>query len=318
MISATLRPGPGRRLPLAALAAGVLLAVAALGLPSTASAQFEVSLQLDKRNYVEHENIKATVVIQNYAGTDVVLAGPNESGWISFDITDISINTQPRPIGVRGALDVPPRVLAAGERFTTSITLNRFYPLNQFGSYAVKCSVYYAGSGEFYDSNRVTLQIQDANKFWEKAVGVPPGYPDAGAIRRYELLRYREQRQAMLYVRVRDERSQQVHATFPLGNLIEHENPQVTTDYSNRMHVLFLTAPRVYVHAIINPDGSVGAVNLHEDDGGARPTLTQTNTQEVAVRGGADYIPPRAGEPGAAEAGGQPGFRSMSDRPTGF
>ncbi len=316
MITATRQPGQRRWLLAAALVAGTLLA--AIGLPSTARAQFEVSLQLDKRNYVEHENIKATVTIQNYAGADVVLAGPGETGWISFDVTDISIGTQPRPIGVRGALDVPPRVLAAGERFTTNITLNRFYPLNQFGSYAIKCSIYYAGSGEFYDSNRVTLQVQDANKFWEKAVGVPPGYPDAGAIRRYELLRYREQRQAMLYVRVRDERSQQVHATFPLGNLIEHESPQVTTDYTNRMHVLFLTAPRVYVHAIVNPDGSVGAIHLHEDNGGARPTLTQTNTQEVAVRGGADYIPPRPGDPIDGDADGQPGFRSMSDRPTGF
>ena len=286
---------------------------------TTASAQFEVSLRLDKRDYVEHENIQAEVTIQNYAGTDVVLAGPGESGWISFDITDVSIGTQPRPIGVRGALDVPPRVLAAGERYTTSLTLNRFYPVNQFGTYAIKCTIYYAGAGSFYDSNRVVFQINDAHKFWEKSVGVPAGYPDAGAMRRFELLRYREQRKAMLYVRVTDERTQRVHATFPIGNLIEHESPQVTTDIDNRMHVLFLTSPRLYAHAVINPDGSVAAMDLHEDNGNARPTLTQTNNRQVAVRGGSNYVAPTAGDPSAP---GGPvttdGFRSASERPTGF
>lgn len=286
----------------------------------TAPAQFEVSLELDKRSYIEHENIKAVVTIQNYAGTDVVLAGPGESGWISFDISDISIPNQPRPIGVRGALDVPARVLAAGERYSTSLTLNRFYPVNDFGTYAIKATIYYAGAGQFYDSNRVVVQVNDAHRFWEKSVGVPPGYPDAGSMRRFELLRYREQRQALLYVRVRDERTQRVHATFPLGNLIEHESPQVTTDADNRMHVLFLTAPRLYIHAVINPDGSLEAMNAHEDNGGVRPTLTQTPGQQVAVRGGTNYVPPSPGQasPGGGQVNTVDGFRSASDRPTGF
>jgi hypothetical protein len=268
---------------------------------------------------IEAENVTvATVTIQNYAGTDVVLAGPGEAGWISFEITDVSNAAQPRPVGVRGALDVPARVLAAGERYSTHLTLNRFYPVSQFGTYAIKTTIYYAGAGQFYDSNRIVFQVNDAHRFWEKSVGVPAGYPDAGAMRRFELLRYREQRKAILYARVTDERSRQVHATFPLGGMIEHESPQVTTDRENRMHVLFLTSPRVYVHAVINPDGSVAAMNLHEDNGSIRPTLTQTNNQQVAVRGGTNYVAPAAGDPSAPGGTTPDGFRSASERPTGF
>src|SRR5687767_4935076 len=62
------------------------LLVFAIAVPPV-RAQLDVSIALERINFVSYEPIHATVTVTNNSGNDIVLGGPNNSSWLNFAIT---------------------------------------------------------------------------------------------------------------------------------------------------------------------------------------------------------------------------------------
>ena len=317
----------------------LVFGVAALGFSGVAQAQLEISVQMNKKTHVAHEDVTATVSVFNRAGRDVILDGPNGNSWLEFFIK----NQKDEMMGSIRPITVGKRILKAGDTYTTTVVMSDHYRLSRYGTYRVSAGAYFPSQRRYYRSREVTAVVTEARVFWSKTVGVPSGYSGAGAARKYELMTFQDYNSSHVYLRMRDQETSIVLTTFPLGRLIPFRDPQVSLDPGNRLHALFMTGHDIYRHVIVQPDGVVAA-SVEYKAGRADPTLTIAKDGTVRVRGGMlledgsqplaktdvpagtghSFVDPLGGKPGGSVTGGTPtgsssgGGRSLSDRPPGL
>ena len=296
-------------------------AVAAIGCMLTqASAQLLVEMKLNKNLYVAYEPIIAEITVSNRAGRDIVLGGPAGASWLNFDVA----SDHGEPILPSGATPVAgSTVLGAGKSHTLTVSLGKYYALGKPRNYRVKASVYFAGTGQYIGERPQLFGVTKARLIWQQVVGIPRGKPEAGNYRHYSLLIFRDTERTLLYVRVRDQKSKRVLATYSLGRLIEVRDPQATIDGENRLHVLFLGAPRTYSHKVINYGGETLLSDVYKDEpGSGSPQLMLSSSGKVQVAGGSVNDPTLAAEAAAhaasQEGGGTDRPRNLSDRPEGL
>src|SRR6186997_2954398 len=74
-------------------------------------AQLNVTLQIERENYVAWEAVLATVSVTNNSGNDIVLGGPNNTPWLNFVITSDS----GRPVTSLAAVDAEAMMCRNGQ-----------------------------------------------------------------------------------------------------------------------------------------------------------------------------------------------------------
>lgn len=288
----------------------LILAVLFAALP--AFAQYEVSLKLDRINYVSQEPMTATVTIVNRSGADVILGGPGGRPWLSFNVKD----SQERSHSPLQTTSDEPVIFEAGSTLARKVQLGETHSITEEGTYSITVSAYHPASGQYYVSNRLRFVITDAKPYGKPIVfGVPPGYDDAGRSRRYVIMVHRDMDRSYLYFRLVDDRSGQKLRTYQLGTVSVVREPQMTVDRENNLHVMFLAAPDLTIHQVIGPDGKPKNREFFRDTEQTRPMLFLTRDNTVVARGGLQFDPV-AENKRQQEAASK--VRSVSDRPPGL
>ncbi len=271
-------------------------------------AQFETSLSVNKDTYLTYEGLEATVTVTNRSGADVVMGGPSDLPWLSFEI----INPSGNPVAPMGLRSEQNLVLKSGATISRKVVLSQHFSFSEYGTYGITANVYHPPSQQYFKSNRARANYTDAKKFWSKNFGVPTGLPGAGQIRRYELCVLRDLEHTNLYVRLIEEKTELKIATFSLGYCIMIADPQVTLDKDNNLHVLFMAAPHIYSHVTVDTQGKILKRLYHREVAGDRPQLSSLADQSITVQGGQPF------DPTAAPVETKPQGRSVGQRPTGF
>ncbi len=275
--------------------------------PAVARAQYEITLKLNKENYLTYEGVEASVTVMNRTGADVVLGGPNNTPWLSFDIIDPQTRPVP-PMRFRSEENI---VFKSGSTITRKIALSDQFTFSDFGNYIVVANVYHPPSQQYIASNRARGGFSASKPFWSKPFGVPLGLAGAGQIRRYELSVLKDFEHTNLYLRLLEDKTNMNLATFSLGSWIHVADPQITLDKENRLNVLFMTQPHIYSHIIINTQGNVVKRLYFKEIEANRPHLVVDPTQNVIVQGG-EFFDPTIVVPS------RPSGRSIKDRPPGL
>ncbi len=295
------------RTPLLILAA--LFSIIVSGGAPEASAQLTVGIELNRDAYLLYEPVYATVEVTNGAGTSFVLGGKGAMPWVTFNLAkgDGSILTP-----YQGAsIDMEPTVIKAGQTIKRRVRLDAVYPLAERGNFNVRCSVYFPPLDRYFPTRPSRFDVHEGRTIWERSVGLASGA--GGGFRKYSVLVYDALQRSTLYFRVTDESRGRVLGSFALGNLALHREPQIAMDSLNATHILFLAAPKIYLYAVIGPDGQVHVQEQYREGAGGRPTLV-TASGQIAVSGGI-FQDPNA--PVAETAAIPPGVRSLSERPAG-
>jgi hypothetical protein len=273
-----------------------------------ARAQFETQLVLNKQSYLVGEVVEGTITVINRSGADVVMGGRNNGSWLSFDVLGPDGNQVPM---MRTRADET-FVFKSGSTYRRRVLVTDTHPFTEYGNYAVSALVYHPTSQQTYQSNRARATFVDSKAFWEKTFGVPMGLPNAGQIRRYDLVLVRDTEHTYLYARLVDQNTNIRLSTQALGQCIMVMNPQVTLDANNTMHVLFMTVPHTYAHMSMDSQGKTQLHGYHKEIKSNRPTLVvQADQRTIGVTGGQTYDP-------KAPNGGGPAVRSVGDRPPGL
>lgn len=295
-------PKPCAPLPqLLAVVTGLWL----LGLGS-ARAQMSVTMEPTKKLFVAYEPVTVTVSITNRAGRDIVLASKG-TPWLSFNVTDSNGNL----LSPAGRTTFEPVMIPAGQMLSRKIKVNSMYPMGREGLYRVNASVYFPQLDRYFQSQPSTIQISDGRELWRQVVGVPEGREGEGTYRRYTLLSFNTGSERLLYIRVQDERTGAVFATFSLGQFIAIREPEWTIDGQNQLHIMQMGAPRTYAHTVIDVDGQVVARKVYYEANGQRPQLVPTGTGEIVVTGGISEEDANRNPLG-------PGIHMISERPEGI
>lgn len=273
-----------------------------------AHAQFETQLVLNKQNYLVGEAVEGTVTIINRSGSDIVMGGRNGNSWLSFDVSGPDGNQVPM-IRTRGDETF---VFKAGATTRRKVLVTDTHPFSEYGNYGVSAIVYHPASQQSYQSNRARATFTDTKAFWDKKFGVPMGLPNAGQIRRYDLVLLRDTERTYLYARLVDQNTNIKLATYALGQCIMVANPQMSLDANNTLHVLFMVVPQKYAHMTMDSQGKVQLLGYHKEIASNRPQLTiQADQRSVGVSGG-QVFDPKAPDPN------MPAVRSVGDRPPGL
>ncbi len=277
--------------------------------PAMARGQLDVKLEMDRRIYLAHEPITATLTLINRAGRDVVLGGKDSSdSWLDYRVFDGGGNLLgPNP----GTAGPGPLIVKNGDPYRTRVAVNALYPIFREGTYRVQASIYFPPLRRYFETPSQTVQVVDVKSFWSQIVGMPPGHPDQGSYRKYELIRFSRGEKNELYVRVSDSETNVVKATFSLGSAIMIRDPEIAVDNYNELHVLFMGAPKAYAYTVINQDGEIEKREVYFEERGNRPQLIKLPDGTIELIGGI-----------SEEEKNQPyeknSFRPLSERPPGM
>ena len=280
------------------------LAFAALVLTGISHAQIATTLKLSKREYVAGEPVMAYVTITNHAGQTLTFAGDSRQQWLNFMMND----RHREPVTSRGGVVFGKLSLKAGESMTREVDLARHFQLSEPGTYNVAAVIRMPGDGtEGASSNRVIFNQSPGSTYWKQKVGIP-GKP--GQTREFKVLNFSGDEKSQIYAQVIDGKTGQNVRTFLLGEVLMLRKPLVTVDRQQRMHVMFLATPTMWVHCQIDTDGKLADRQIHQRAAVGDPQLLTFADGTVRVANSIPYDPKAAAEAKAK-------VRKASDRPVG-
>ena len=265
--------------------------------------QLATSLSLNKKTYVAGETVIAEVIITNHAGRDLTLASTRALPWLAFVVTNNRGNPVPtRQLNAFGAIKIK-----AGESLAKQIDLTQLFLLDSQGNYAVTAVVRDPREViQGASTNRVLFNLNPGRTYWSQKIGVKS---DAGAgTRIFKLITFSDSQKTQLYAQVVDAETGVQMRTFPLGDALMLRRPMVTLDRAQRMHVMFLATPTMWVHCQVSADAKLVDRDIHQRAGQGDPVLMAYGDGSVRVVNSIPYDP-------KAVAAEREKIRKASDRP---
>lgn len=277
--------------------------ILALAVSGTAQAQLTTTLKLSKRSYLAGEPVLAVVAITNHAGRELTFSGDGRRQWLDFMVR----NNRGEMVTPRGNTNFGRMTIRAGETLAREVQLNQHYHLGEPGNYSVAAVVHLPGAdAQGSSTTRISFNQSPGSPYWTQKVGLP-GKP--GHTREFRILNFHGDEKSQIYAQVVDGRTGQSVRTFVLGDVLMLRKPLVTVDRHQRMHVMFLATPTMWVHCQIDTDGKLVDRQIHQRGAHGDPRLLTFGDGTVSVANSIPYDPKAA----AAE---RAKIRKASDRPT--
>ena len=268
-----------------------------------AGAQLVTSLTIDKRTYVAGEPVIAEITITNHSGQPLTLASSRALPWLAIVVTD----SQGNPVATRRLNAFGAMKIKTGESLARRVNLTDYFLLDSQGNFAVSAVV--RDPSKVVDgasTNRVLFNLNPGRKYWSQRVGVSS---DSGVGKReFRLLTFVDKQATQLYVQLIDLETGAKLRTFPLGPALMMRKPLITVDGAQRMHVMYLATPAIWVHSQITSDGKLVKRDLYQRASQGDPLLMAYGDGSVRVRNGILFDP-------KAAATQQETIRKASDRP---
>ncbi len=267
----------------------LLLAMAAFGwslLMERAAAQVRVDISFKRKLFVMYEPLIAVVTVQNLSGRPLLLDNTGEHRWLTFNIEAADGRIIP-PNNPNYAF--PPAAIEPGEKLPAAFNLTPLFPLQEFGLYRVRASIWVEEFGRYFSSPPLAVEITEGRPIWQEVVGMP-GTEGRPELRTVTLLSHKLSRSTRLYARIEDREGGRIFATHQLGPFLTFGRPTVLLDASNEIHILQNSAPKQFLYTHLNLDGRVVDRQFLLEVG-TRPTLVKRPDGGVMVLGGRPFTP---------------------------
>jgi hypothetical protein len=266
-------------------------------------AQLATSLSMNKRTYIAGESVIAEFIVTNHSGRELTLASTRARPWLSFVVTNSKGNPVPtRKLNVFGAMKIK-----AGESLAKRVDLTEFFHLDSQGNFAASAVVRDPnGTVQGASTNRMLFNLNPGRLYWSQKIGVGKG--SASHTRELKLMTFSDGQKTQLYAQVVDGRTGTSITTFSLGDALMLRKPMVTLDGKQRMHVMYLGTPSMWVHCQVSADGKLVGRDIHQRAAQGDPILMAYGDGSVRVMNSILY------DPKAVEAE-RSKIRKASDRP---
>lgn len=256
-----------------------------IAVASSVSAQIAATFQLPRRMYVAGESLVGVVRITNHAGRTLVFQSDGRAQWLNFMVKDSSGNTvNPLPAKMFG-----PMQIEAGKTLAREVDLSKLFQLTEPGNYSVVASIRIPQEKQVLaNTNKVLFSQSNGTIQWKQGVGLGQG---GGATREYRLIQFTDENKSYLYAQLLDGTGTRKLSTFRLGEALTLRRPMVTVDRSQRMHVLYLGTPSMYVHCAVDSAGRLATSQIHQRGPVGDPYLATNGDGTVQVVNSIPYDP---------------------------
>ena len=230
----------------------LIVIISALLLPPSLFAQLAMKLELNKRNYIQYEQVHATLIVKNQSGHPIVF-GENEKlkGKIRFEIeTTSGENLKALP---NSLYEIRDKLLKAGEQESFVFSLSKYFRFTKEGKYKAKAKVSHTQLSGEYESNEVEFSIVHGNVVWSTKVGVPSVTEEGEKgkkieDREYSIISYHDGENKLYYLMVQDDNY--VYGLASLGFDTGTRQPDHMIDRFSRLHILLQAGPDIYSYFI--------------------------------------------------------------------
>ena len=269
----------------------LILAVLFLCPLAAVQGQLATSLSLNKKTFLAGEPVIAEIIVTNHSGRELTLSSTRQLPWLAFVVTKSNGNpVTTRKLNVFGAMKIK-----VGESLAKQVDLTEFFLLTSQGNFAVSAVVRDPIGGiQGSSTNRVLFNLNPGRTYWAQKIGVKN---DLGTgTREIKLLTFSNGQKSQLYAQVIDGRTGVPIRTFLLGDALMLRKPMVTLDGSQRMHVMFLATPSMWVHCQVSADAKLVARDIHQRAAQGDPVLMAYGDGSVNVVNSVLYDPKVAEE----------------------
>lgn len=242
-------------------------------------AQLDLRLETPKSSYLQYASIPVTVKLKNLGAQDLVLEDQADQPWLEMIVqsTDGLLLKSDRPFLS------PPVTLASGEARALPLDLAPHFLVREPGGYLVRGSVRLP-SGQTLLTEPLTFLVGRGEVVWTTPRG-------EGKDRRiFSLLKFYEDPNLGLYLRVEVPEQNQVFPARRLGPFLPLGKPVAEFDIKNHLHLLYVVAPGEYRIAVVNLDGQLLREETRQETT-ERPSLRRSPDGLVDVRGGTVILP---------------------------
>jgi hypothetical protein len=258
----------------------VLMAlVGGLGSGEMARAQLDLRLETPKSSYLQYAPIPVSVKLKNLGGEELVLGESEKGPWLEMIVqsTDGIVLKPDRPLAP------PALTLKPGESRSLPLDLAPHFLVREPGGYRVRASVRLP-SGPSLLTEPLSFLVGRGEIVWS----LPRG---EGRERRiFSLVKFYEDPNVGLYLRVEVPGQNQVFPTRRLGPFLPLGKPMAEFDSENHLHLLYTVAPGQHRITVVNEDGKV----LREENRQEtleKPKLRKSPDGLVDVEGGTVILP---------------------------
>ncbi|MGA0845189.1 MAG: hypothetical protein ACO3RV_01495 [Luteolibacter sp.] len=260
------------------------ITLASMALASAGHAQLSASLKLTKKDHLAGEPVIAVVTITNYSGRNLVLQSDGRKQWLDFIIN----RSNKRPIHASNSALFGPMKINAGQTMSREVDLTQHFMIHEPGNYTVTGVIKLPErSKQDTTTNRAFFTMTQSRPLWSQRVGVMNGQKT----REYRLYPFSGDRNKQLYAQVIDGESGQLIRTFPLGDILMIRKPLIMIDRKNRMHVMFLSTPSMWIHSVVDTDGRLVDRKIHRSTSQGDPRFEQDLDGLVSVINSIPYDP---------------------------
>jgi hypothetical protein len=255
---------------------GLCLVLAAF---HTASAQIDLRIETPKTAYLQFSPIPFTVRIKNLGAGELKLTSDNGKPWLEMIVQ----SRDGLLIAPEKMLTPPDKTLRSGESVAIPVDLAPQYLIRDTGGYRARASVRLP-SGEALMTDSLDFLIGRGEVIWS----VPRG--DGNERRIYSLLKFYEDPNMGLYLRVEVPEKNLVYPSRRLGAYLPLGKPAAEFDPQNNLHLLYAISAGNYRLSVVNPDGQILREETRQQ-GPDKPVLQRKPDGEVSVEGGIVQLP---------------------------
>ncbi len=276
----------------------------AFAFASAAHGQLSTSLSLSKTQYLAGEPVIATVNITNHAGQDIIFVSDGRMPWLSFILKD----SHREDVTSKGRANFGKMTIKAGATMARQVDLSQIFYLSEPGNFSATALVRMPDNiGGASSTNRILFSQSPGAPYWKQKVGIAGR---AGDTREFRIINFSGDKRTEIYAQIIDGRTGLNVRTMMLGEVLTLRKPLVAVDRSQRMHVMFLASPTMWVHCVIDTDGKIVARQLHKRGPQGDPELLTFADGSVRVSNSVPYDAKAAADAKAK-------VRKASDRPPG-
>jgi hypothetical protein len=278
-----------------------LLAAALCGL-GCAHAQFAASLQIPKKQHLAGEPVLAVVTITNHSGREVLFRSDGRFQWLDFIVK----KNNGTPVNAKGRKLFGPMKIGAGQTLAREVDLTEHFQLAEPGNFTVSAIIRPPGANaEGAATNRVLFNQSPGSTYWSQKVGISGA---GGNTREYRVINFTGDSKSLIYAQIVDGMTGQFVRTFLLGEVLMIRKPLCTVDRQQRLHVMFLATPTMWVHCVIDTDARLVGRQIHQRGPQGDPQLLTLADGSVQVANSIPYDPKAAAQQRSST-------RKASDRP---
>jgi len=258
----------------------LFLFLAMAGLPcSSGWAQLEVHLETPKAAYLQYAQIPFTIYLKNIGGEEIVLESVGGRPWLELLV-------QSRDgLLIRAEKPFSPsdKRLKVGESAVLPVDLAAYFLVRELGGYKARASVRMA-SGQTLLTEPLDFLLGRGEVVWSQTRG-------EGVDRHiYSLLKFYEDPNVGLYLRVEVPGKNIVYPSRRLGPYLPLTKPAVEFDGQNHLHLLYQTAAGVHRMTVVSEDGRMLREETRQE-GVEKPRIRKEESGEVVVEGGNVILP---------------------------